>query len=390
VEERTNALSQSQKSLQLFLDTANDLIQSLNENGEYIYVNQSWCNALGYTSEEAKEMNMLQVVDREYQEHCLKIFQSLMVDGTSQVIEVGFRTRKGKLVIVEGSISVQAGNDGRRITNGFFRDVTERKQAEIAMRQANLKMEQALRMKDEFLANMSHELRTPLNAILGLSESLIEETVGPLNVRQQKYLNTVNESGRHLLELINDILDLAKIESGQIHLEFNHVNVRHICKVSAHIVEQLAHKKFQTIKIHVAHEVNTVLADERRLKQMIVNLLSNSVKFTPNYGEIGINVTKDHVNSNLYIEVWDTGIGIREKDMGRLFQPFVQLDAGLSRESSGTGLGLALVSQMARLHGGSVTVASEFGKGSRFKITLPLTQISKNISNDVSAVHIAS
>lgn len=384
VEERTDALSQSQKSLQLFLDTANDLIQSLDENGQYIYVNQTWCNILGYSSEEAKEMNMLQVVDKEYQEHCLNIFNSLMVDGKSQIIEVGFRTRQGNLVIVEGSISVQMRNDGKRITNGFFRDVTERKRAEIAMRQANIEMERALRMKDEFLTSMSHELRTPLNSVLGLSESLLEETVGPINSRQQRYLKIISESGGHLLSLINDILDLAKIEAGHIHLEITKVNVHHICKASRIIVEPLAKSKLQTIELQISESINTIQADERRLKQMIVNLLSNAIKFTPNGGKIGIKASIDSSHARLLIEVWDTGIGIRQQDMEHLFQPFVQLDAGLARESSGTGLGLALVAQMARMHGGTVIVDSEFGKGSRFTLNLPLVAINHDSAPAIS------
>jgi len=372
VEERTNALQQSQKSLQLFLDTANDLIQSLDKNGNYIYVNQSWCRILGYSPEEAKTLNMLQVVDKEYQEHCLNAFKNLMEDGKSQIFEVGFRTKDGHLVVVEGSISVQTGNDGKRVTNGFFRDVTERKQAEIAMRQANLEMEQALRMKDEFLANMSHELRTPLNAVLGLSESLLEEVVGPINQRQEKYIQTIRESGKHLLELINEILDLAKIESGKIHLNIAHVNIHNICEASIRIVDQLAKKKKQIIHLEIDDNIHYVHADERRLKQMVVNLLSNGIKFTPEGGEIGIKVFPVPSNTTVNIEVWDTGIGIPKSDLARIFQPFIQLNSGLARESSGTGLGLALVEQMARLHGGSISAASQHGQGSRFTLSLPI------------------
>ncbi|MFN8432427.1 MAG: PAS domain S-box protein [Anaerolineales bacterium] len=371
VEERTDALSQSQKSLQLFLDTANDLIQSLDESGHYIYVNQSWCRTLGYTLEEANKLDMLQVVDKEYQVHCLNIFRNLMADGVSQIIEVGFRTKHDRLVIVEGSISVQVRADGKRVTNGFFRDVTERKQAEIAMQQANLEMEKALRMKDEFLANMSHELRTPLNAILGLSESLLEETVGSINSRQHKYLSTINENGRHLLELINDILDLAKIESGKIHLLFSSVNIKTLCETSLRIVDQLANSKNQTLHLEIADEVKYIQADERRLKQMVVNLLSNAIKFTPEKGQVGIRAIIDDASTFLNIEVWDTGIGIKQDDLSHIFQPFIQLNSGLARESSGTGLGLALVAQMARLHGGNITVRSEPGKGSSFVLSLP-------------------
>lgn len=378
IEVRTDALRQSQKSLQLFLDTANDLIQSLDEGGRYIYVNQSWCRTVGYTLEEANAMDMLQVVDKEYQEHCLSIFRSLMADGVSQMIEVGFRTKQGRLVIVEGNISVQIGNDGKRITNGFFRDVTERKQAEIAMRHANTEMERALRIKDEFMANMSHELRTPLNAILGLSESLLEETVGSVNSRQHKYLSTISESGRHLLELINDILDLAKIESGKMHLLLGTVNVRTLCEASLRIVDQLAKKKNQNLSLEIADGVKSIQADERRLKQMIVNLLSNAIKFTPEKGQVGIRVLIDDSQTFLKFEVWDTGIGIKEDELSNIFQPFIQLNSGLARETSGTGLGLALVAQMARLHGGNITVSSTVERGSCFVISLPwVSEVSK-------------
>ena len=384
VEERTTALRKSEKSLQLFLDTANDLIQSLDESGHYIYVNQSWCRTLGYTFEEAKELNMLQVVDKEYHEHCMKIFEGFMKDGKSQILEVGFRTKSGSLVIVEGSISIQERNDGMRVTNGFFRDITGRKQAEIAMRKANLEMEQALRMKDEFLANMSHELRTPLNAVLGLSESLLEETIGPINQRQEKYLQTINESGKHLLELINEILDLAKIESGKIQLNIHKVDIHKICEATLQIVEHLAKKKSQKIHLEIDDKVRFIQADERRLKQMIVNLLSNGIKFTQAGGEIGVKVYPEPAFNVVNIQVWDTGIGIPKSDLARIFQPFIQLNSGLARESSGTGLGLTLVEQMARLHGGSITVNSQSGKGSSFTISLPNSQDTRTVDvNDL-------
>ena len=384
VEERTMALRKSEKSLQLFLDTANDLIQSLDESGHYIYVNQSWCRTLGYTFEEAESLNMLQVVDKEYHEHCMKIFEGFMKDGKSQILEVGFRTKSGSLVIVEGSISIQVRNDGKRVTNGFFRDITGRKQAEIAMRKANLEMEQALRMKDEFLANMSHELRTPLNAVLGLSESLLEETIGPINQRQEKYLQTINESGKHLLELINEILDLAKIESGKIQLNIHKVDIHKICEATLQIVEHLAKKKSQKIHLEIDDKVRFIQADERRLKQMIVNLLSNGIKFTQEGGEIGIKVYSEPALNVVNIQVWDTGIGIPQSDLARIFQPFIQLNSGLAREASGTGLGLTLVEQMARLHGGSITVNSQSGKGSSFTISLPNSQDIRTVNvNDL-------
>lgn len=236
---------------------------------------------------------------------------------------------------------------------------------------ANSNLARALRVKDEFLANMSHELRTPLNAILGLSESLSEQVAGPLNEKQTRYLSTINESGHHLLSLINDILDLAKIEAGQITLDINKVDVNSVCQASLRMIKQLAQKKNQDVSFEIDPDLGLMWADERRLKQMIVNLLSNAVKFTPDSGRLGLEVHGDRDGNKVIISVWDRGIGISDNDIERLFRPFVQLDTGLAREVTGTGLGLALVAQMAQLHGGSVSVESQTGQGSRFTIMLP-------------------
>jgi CheY-like chemotaxis protein len=218
---------------------------------------------------------------------------------------------------------------------------------------------------------MSHELRTPLNAILGLSESLGEQTAGPLNEKQQKYINTISESGHHLLSLINDILDLAKVEAGQITLSFNKVEVKSVCEASLRMVKQLALSKNQNVELDIKEGIGVIWADERRLKQMLVNLLSNAVKFTRDYGNLGLEVSGDQKANQISFTVWDHGMGIKDSDLSLLFQPFVQLDGGFARESSGTGLGLALVAQMARLHGGGVAVESQPGQGSRFTISLP-------------------
>ncbi len=236
-----------------------------------------------------------------------------------------------------------------------------------------IELERALKVKDEFLANMSHELRTPLNAILGLTESLQEGTAGTVNEKQFKYLTTIYESGHHLLNLINDILDLAKIESGQVNLDIAKVDVLSICQASLRMIQQLARKKNQQVSFEMDVEIGLVWADQRRLKQMIVNLLSNAVKFTPERGKLGLEVTANRQEQKVSIAVWDQGVGISESDLDRLFRPFVQIDSALSRSSSGTGLGLALVAQMARLHGGRVHVQSALGKGSRFTIELPWT-----------------
>jgi signal transduction histidine kinase len=235
----------------------------------------------------------------------------------------------------------------------------------------NDELRRANRMKDEFLSSMSHELRTPLNTILGLSEALQEEVFEDMSERQRKSLQYIEESGHQLLALINDILDFAKLEADHLQLEMNLMSVASICQASIGLIEQTARQKTIQVTLTVDEAVTTLLADERRLKQMMNNLLSNAVKFTPEAGEVGLDVTGDAAEQFVHFTVWDTGIGISAVDMERLFAPFVQLDGALSRLYPGTGLGLALVQRLAHLHGGYMSVSSEVGQGSRFTLSLP-------------------
>ena len=243
------------------------------------------------------------------------------------------------------------------------------------LRSANAELERASRLKDEFLASMSHELRTPLTGVLNLSEALQEQVYGPLTEKQFKSLRTIEDSGRHLLGLINDILDLSKIEAGQFKLQLEQCYVSDICQSSLQMVRGLAQKKQHNLSFTLKPTDMELWADPRRLKQILVNLLSNAVKFTPEGGELGLEVIGDELKQIVTFTVWDKGIGISEADQQRLFRPFTQLDSSLSRQQSGTGLGLILVQRMADLHGGSVKVESMVGQGSRFSILLPWTKL---------------
>ncbi len=239
------------------------------------------------------------------------------------------------------------------------------------LRQANADLARAARAKDEFLATMSHELRTPLSAILGYSEILLEEIHGPVNTRQQVALQHIMASGQHLLALITDILDISKVEAGQLDLQVEPVLIAEACHASLLLVRELAAKKSLMLTFQVNDTLAQMVADPMRLKQMLVNLLANAVKFTPNGGSVRLEVNADDAAGVVRFAVEDTGIGIAPEGLARLFQPFVQLDSRLSRQHEGTGLGLALVRRLAELHGGSVTVESEVGRGSRFTIALP-------------------
>jgi PAS domain S-box-containing protein len=236
---------------------------------------------------------------------------------------------------------------------------------------ANAALERASRLKDEFLASMSHELRTPLTGILGLSEALQLQTFGTLTERQDKVVREIESSGRHLLDLINDILDLSKIEAGKLDLALAPCRAAEVCQASMSLVKGVAQQKRLNLGFSMNLPEIMVRADARRLKQMLVNLLSNAVKFTPEGGSIGLDVAADNNEKVLRFTVWDKGIGIKPEDLAKLFRPFVQLDSGLARQYSGTGLGLSLVKRMAELHGGGIQVESVPGEGSRFTIVLP-------------------
>ena len=235
---------------------------------------------------------------------------------------------------------------------------------------ANRSLEELSRHKDEFLATMSHELRTPLTAVLGMSEALDSGVYGEVNQRQQRAVQVILQSGRHLLHQINEVLDLSRIESGRVHLTLDPCSVDMVCQSCLTMVAEMAHNKRQKVIFEAPQQI-TMLADTRRLHQLLLNLLGNASKFTPEGGSITLRVHGDRAAATVVFEVVDSGIGIAPEDQERIFEPFVQLDSTLSRQYTGSGLGLALVRRIAALHDGSVEVISSLGQGSRFVVTLP-------------------
>lgn len=278
-------------------------------------------------------------------------------------------------------VTTAAMYDGNGLLTGYTAvasDITPFKQAEEnlrcsqeALRVANSELARALSFRNEFLASMSHELRTPLAAILNLTEALTDYVQGPLNPQQMTYVQTISESSRHLLNVINDILDIAKIEAGHMQLDLEPVSVEAVCYACMRLIREQAKRKKLTPTLDIDLEVTTLRVDERRLKQMLVNLLGNAIKFTPGGGAFGLEVRGERATQMVRFTVWDTGIGIRPDDLPHLFQPFVQLESSLARQQEGAGLGLALVRRMAELHGGHIEAQSEPGQGSRFTVVLP-------------------
>ena len=238
------------------------------------------------------------------------------------------------------------------------------------LHKTNIALEKANRLKSEFLATMSHELRTPLNSIIGFAEVLRDEVVGTLSAEQKEYLSDIHGSGQHLLNMINSILDLSKIEAGKLELHYEEFPVKEAVNEVLNTIIGFSNKKGIRIHINIQEDVPSIKGDKVKFKQIMFNLLSNAVKFTPENGRVVINAGLK--NQHIQVAVSDTGIGIKPEDMDKIFEAFRQVDASYARRYEGTGLGLTLTKRLIELHGGKIWVISDFGKGSTFTFTLPL------------------
>ena len=295
--------------------------------------------------------------------------------------ELTARARDGMETVV--SFNATTFYDRDRKLQGVFaaaRDVTERKRLDLVLQEKNVELENARATavktnltKSDFLANMSHELRTPLNAVIGFSEVLQDQMFGEINEKQQEYVNNILTSGRHLLSLINDILDLSKVESGKMELELGVFPLRESLEASVMMLREKAVKGGIELQLDLAPEAEVnIEADQRKLKQILFNLLSNAVKFSTASGVVRVSAVRD--GNFIMVSVQDTGIGIKEEDIPKLFHPFTQLESVYTKGFEGTGLGLALTRQLVELHFGRIWVESEFGKGSRFSFSIPVQQ----------------
>jgi PAS domain S-box-containing protein len=309
--------------------------------------------------------------------------------------ELTVRAQNGEKTVV--SYNAATFHDRDRNLQGVFaaaRDVTERKRFERTLQEKNVELEHASRMKSEFLATMSHELRTPLNAIIGFSEALKDGLMGQMSATQHEYIGDIFTSGQHLLSLINDILDLSKVEAGMMELELEAVDLHSLLSNSLTIVREKAAVQRIQLDLETAEDLGLLQLDMRKTKQIVYNLLSNAVKFSANRGRVTVRAQRvprgtvctlagswpvhcfplpdSDYQEFIEISFSDSGIGISKQNMGKLFQPFSQIDSSLARKFEGTGLGLAMVKQLAELHGGTVAVASAEGEGARFAVWLPL------------------
>jgi PAS domain S-box-containing protein len=385
------ALAESERRYRLLTENANALIGEFDLEGRFTYANAAYEPILGYAPGELIGRSAGDLLHSDDAEAANAALAALLTDGKPSLNIWRFKDSAGAWHWFEctGNVFRTASGDLRLVV--VSTDISERQQIEDKIRQLNTELEarvvertaelsaanaallRAAQLKDSFMASMSHELRTPLTGVLGLSEALQMGVYGPLAKNQLQALQFIRESGQHLLALITDILDLSKLEAGKEALQAAPVEIESVCEASLLFVKQTAQKKKLRLSVTYDPQVEIILADARRLKQMLANLLSNAVKFTPPGGQVGLDVVGKPEQHAVHFVVWDTGIGIAPEKQGQLFKPFTQLDNRLAREFEGAGLGLSLVMRMAELHGGSVGVESDGlpGHGSRFTLSLP-------------------
>jgi len=355
------------------LEAAPDAIVIIDSQGRIVFTNSQTQKLFGYPPEELLNSKVERLIPARFGEHHPGRRDGFFAEPRARAMGAGlelFGLRKdGVEVPVEISLSPLETEDGR-LAISAIRDISERKQIERVLQDKNLELQAAMTAKNRFLANMSHELRTPLNGIIGFSEFLVDEKPGALNAKQKEYLNDVLNSSRHLLQLINDVLDLAKVDAGKFDLRLETFRVDDAIREVNAVIKSIAQKKRIAIHAEVSPELTPVTLDPQKLKQILYNLLSNAVKFTPAGGRVEIEARPLDAET-FRLAVKDTGIGIRSEDIGRLFQEFEQLESGEARRFEGTGLGLALTKRIVELQGGTISVESAPGSGSTFVMVLP-------------------
>ena len=351
------ALRTSEMKNRLLLQHVPDLIITVEREGQVTYINHP---VEGFVSDTLIGKKFINLLSDKYQVRYSKALSCVFEEKQADSFE--YKNAQDQYFLAH-VIPVER-DDNIVSAMMISTDITDRRK--------NAELKQAVRLKDEFLANMSHELRTPLSAVLMMSEILREDAYGKLNQKQLKTVDNIETSARHLLSLINDILDLSKITAGQMEIQLQTINVTAVCQASLQFIREIANKKNIKILFVDDDTINTMMLDECRFKQILVNLLNNSVKFTPKNGKVILEIESDQPHKIVHFNVVDTGIGIPEDQMKHLFEPFVQIDGSLSRPHEGTGLGLSLVEKLTKLHNGTIQVKSTPGKGSQFTVSIPL------------------
>lgn len=367
--ETQRQLRESEERFRDLFENASDLIHVLDLSNRFVFVNASWCRTLGYSLEEANALQLMDVIAPESRAHAASLRTQSLAGEDLEQVQVVLLTKDGQRVEVEGGIT-QKIVDGVAISSrGIFRDVTARNRTMQELAEAKRKAEAADHIKSAFLASMSHELRTPLNSVIGFTGILLKRLAGPLNDEQAFQMGMVRDSARSLLALVNDVLDISRIEAGELSVASEPFDLQQAIQKAANTVRPLADAASLSLDTVVNLPAEAVIGDQRRTEQVMLNLLSNAIKFT-RVG--GVQLQAQTVDAHwLTVSVTDTGIGIDEADLAVLFQPFRQVDNRLARQHEGSGLGLAISARLAELMGGRIEVQSQLGQGSTFTLWLP-------------------
>lgn len=353
---------QAEERLRLVVESAPNAMVLVNQEGKITLVNSQAESLFAYSRDEMIGKGIEMLIPRRFKENHPEFRNMFFAAPKVRAMGAGrelFAIRKDGIEFpVEIGLNPIDSAEGKLVLASIT-DITEKK------------IQEANRLKSNFLANMSHELRTPLNAVLGFSELLIDKKVGELNAKQLEYLNDIHASGSHLLRLINNVLDLSKIEAGKTDLTVESFKINEVIEGVVSVLKPIADKKSIHIRKRLSQDVVIVSLDKHKFRQILFNLLSNAIKFSFEKSEIFIE-TSAPGNGEFILYVIDNGIGIEKENLKKLFIPFVQLDAGLSRQFEGSGLGLALTKNIVMLHGGRINVESTPGKGSTFSVSLPI------------------
>jgi two-component system cell cycle sensor histidine kinase PleC len=363
------------------INTVREPLISLDQNLRVVTVSRSFYEFFKVKPEETVGQLIYDLGNKQWNIPKLReLLETILPQKTTfdnYEVEHNFATI-GRRIMLLNARQIQRGMGKERIILLAIEDITERKEIEAGLEKTHeeltelaAELKRTARVKSEFLANMSHELRTPLTSINGFSEVLCDETFGPLNEKQRQYVNNVLTSGKHLLLLINQILDMAKVEAGKMKLALSSLPMKSLLnEISMLVADMVAKKKIEMV-LEIAQDLPDIEADELKVKEILYNLLSNAVKFTPEGGKLGMRARK--VGPEIEIVVWDTGVGIASENMGKIFEGFFRVDTPYSRVTEGTGLGLPLSKKLVELHGGKLSLESEgLNKGTLVRFTLPI------------------